>query len=66
MLAGNVPVRKALSAVNKKVMPDELKNPAVMSDREFIAEWECIDCDSEYTSRSDALAVELQNRDLDF
>ena len=47
-------------------MATEPKAPTVMSDQELIAEWECIDCDSEDTSRSDALAAEMQKRELDF
>ena len=47
-------------------MATELKAPMEMSDQELIAEWECIDCASEDTSRSDALAAEMQKRELDF
>lgn len=47
-------------------MPDELKNPADMSDHELVAEWECIDCDSENTARTEALAAEMKKREVDF
>lgn len=47
------------------MMADEPKNPADMSDHELIAEWECIDCDSEDTARTEALAAEMQKRDVD-
>lgn len=47
-------------------MTTEAKAPADLPDRELIAEWESIECDSDNTSRSDALAAELQKRNLDF
>lgn len=47
-------------------MPDDLKDPAGMSDHELVAEWECIDCDSENTTRSEALAAEMKKREVDF
>lgn len=43
-----------------------LKNPGDMSDEELIAEWECIDCDSENAARTEALAAEMKKRDVDF
>lgn len=47
-------------------MSDDLKNVADMSDHELVAEWECIDCDSENTVRTEALAAEMKRRDVDF
>lgn len=46
-------------------MADTHKDPASMTDQELIGEWNCIDCDSEDTSRTDALADEIQKRNLD-
>lgn len=42
------------------------KSPTDMSDHELVAEWECIDCDSEDTGRTKALAAEMKRRDIDF
>ena len=42
------------------------KPPAEMTDQEILREWECIDCDSEDTARSDLLAAELEKRQIDF
>ena len=47
-------------------MTTEPKAPTEMSDHDLIAEWECIDCDSADTARSDALAADMQKRNLDF
>lgn len=47
-------------------MPEEPKKLADMSDHELIAEWECIECDSENTARSEALAFEMKKRNVDF
>lgn len=43
-----------------------MKDPADMTDGELVAEWECIDCDSEDTARSNALASEMERRNLEF
>jgi hypothetical protein len=44
---------------------DTLPTPADMTDIELVQEWNCIDCDSEDTARTDALAAELEKRNLD-
>ncbi|WP_157134788.1 hypothetical protein [Sphingomonas sp. PAMC 26605] len=46
-------------------MADDYKDPATMTDQELVAEWNCIDCDSEDTVRTDALAAELEKRNID-
>jgi hypothetical protein len=43
-------------------MPD----PATMTDVDLLREWECINCDAEDTARTDALAAELEKRQIDF
>jgi len=40
--------------------------PAELTDQELLREWECIDCETEDTARTDALAAELERRQLDF
>jgi hypothetical protein len=45
---------------------DTLKPPAEMTDKELLREWECIDCESEDTARTDELARELERRQIDF
>jgi hypothetical protein len=47
-------------------MSDDPKDTASMSDSELIAEWNCIECDSENTVRTEELAAEMQKRSLDF
>lgn len=47
-------------------MSDNPKDPASMSDSELIAEWNCIEFDSEDTARTEELAAEMQKRSLDF
>ena len=45
---------------------DQLKPPAEMTDQELVREWECIeDCDQS-APRTDALAAELERRNVDF
>ncbi len=43
-----------------------LPDPATMTDVELVQEWNCIDCDNEDKARTDALAAELEKRNLDF
>lgn len=45
---------------------DTLPDPATMTDQAILREWECIDCDSEDKARTDALAAELEKRNVDF
>jgi len=66
MGARNAIHRDAFLLEKETTMSDEYKNPADMTDQELIAEWNCIDCDSEDTARTDALTAELQKRNLDF
>lgn len=47
------------------MMAEPEKSPAEMSDHELIAEWECIECDSEDAHRTKALAAELKRRDVE-
>jgi hypothetical protein len=45
---------------------DTPKPPSEMTDQELLREWECIDCDAEDQTRTDALAAELEKREIDF
>ena len=47
-------------------MSDALIPTEALTDLSLLREWECVDCDSEDTERSDALAAELKKRNLDF
>jgi hypothetical protein len=44
---------------------EEPKPPPEMTDQELIREWECIECEVD-TPRTDALAAELEKREIDF
>ena len=45
---------------------DTLKHPSEMTDTELLREWECIDCDNEDEARTQALAAEMERRQIDF
>ncbi|WP_298689101.1 hypothetical protein [uncultured Sphingomonas sp.] len=43
-----------------------LPDPSTMTDQELVREWECVeDCDQS-APRTDALAAELEKRNVDF
>ena len=42
-----------------------LPDPATMTDRELVAEWECVEECDYGTERTDALAAELEKRQID-
>jgi hypothetical protein len=44
---------------------DTLPAPADMTDLELVREWECLDCDAEDQTRTDALAAELRKREIE-
>jgi len=45
---------------------DKPKPPSEMTDDELRREWECIDCENEDEARTNALAAELEKRQIDF
>lgn len=45
---------------------DALPDPATMTDDAILREWEAIDCDIENITRTNALADELNERQIPF